>query len=835
MKKQQLNILMQGGGDSAQHVIQIPISDEAEKVDWHKIGDEIPVLPLKGNALFPLMIMPIQVTRQSSVELMKACYSQNRLLAAVPQKNTDNRYPTADDLYEYGCVARVVQIIETPGGAMAGIIQGISRIKVLGAGEYCDPAREYISVSYKPCRDFFPDKQDEEFLALVASVRNFAIQIVELKEGMPREAALTLRHIDASNFLMSFVITHTEIDLENKIALLATNSIKKRATMLLQLLATEKEKMKLQGDIQDRVQRKLDKEQRDYFLNQQIKAIQKELGADPTQEQLKELEARAAQKDWPTHAREAFEKEFKRLKTINPQSPDFAIALTYVQNILDLPWNECTTDDFTIESASATLDSDHYGLEKVKERILEYLAVLKLKNDLKSPILCLYGPPGVGKTSLGKSIATALGRKYVRMSLGGLYDEAEIRGHRKTYIGAMPGRIIQNIKKAGSSNPVFVLDEIDKIDSNFHGDPASALLEVLDPEQNTEFHDNYLDIDYDLSKVLFVATANNITKISDALMDRMEMIDVSGYVAEEKLEIAKRHLLPKILENHGVSQSQLKMSDDIIKLIINSYTRESGVRELGNVLASIARKVAVKVASHQEYNTEITEDFVLKALGKPKYTHDEYFATRQPGVIPGLAWTSAGGELLYIEALLCNGNGTMNITGNLGKVMKESAEIAVNYLCANEDALGIDHRMFKEFDLSLHFPEGSIPKDGPSAGITIFTALASLYTQRPVKPHIAMTGEITLSGRVLPVGGIKEKILGAKRAGIKHIYMSAENQRDIDEINPLYIQGLDFTYVSTAMELIPMVLEEKPVDNAVKLKVKSGKSKEERGERRVSR
>ncbi|MCQ2253352.1 MAG: endopeptidase La [Bacteroidales bacterium] len=814
-----IGVMVANAMDSLPHVIQIPISDKGEKVDWQSIGDEIPILPLRGNVLYPMMVIPIQSARQTSVELMKKCYRDSAYFAAVTQKDNSIDSPMVADLYEVGTLARVAKILELPDGSIAALVQGVARVRITGQGSKCNPEEEYITATYKACRDYFADKNDPEFEALVQSIKQITIEIVELGGELPHEAVFTIRNIEAPGFLMSFVATHIAIDIEDKVALLAMNSQKKRAQELLALLTTEKQKNQLRGDIKDKVQRKMDKEQRDYFLNQQIKTIQRELGADPATEQIKELEARAGQKNWPDHVREAFDKEMKRLKTINTQSPDFAIEINYVQTLLDLPWNDCSDDDFTIESARQTLDNDHYGLEKVKERILEYLAVLKLRKDLKSPILCLYGPPGVGKTSLGRSIANALGRKYARISLGGLHDEAEIRGHRKTYIGAMPGRIIQNIKKVGTSNPVFVLDEIDKVDSNFHGDPAAALLEVLDPEQNTEFHDNFLELDYDLSKVLFIATANNISKISQALLDRMELIDVSGYVAEEKLQIAKRHLMPKALDNHGLETSQLEIQDDVMLYLINNYTRESGVRELSNVLASICRKAAVKIASG-ESAPAVTMDYVTEALGKPKYLHDEYYATRQPGVIPGLAWTSAGGELLYIESLLCNGNGTLNITGNLGKVMKESAEIAINYLCANEDALGIDHRMFKEFDLSLHFPEGAVPKDGPSAGITIFTALASLYTQRPVRPLIAMTGELTLSGRVLPVGGIKEKILGAKRAGIKRIFMSEENRRDIDEINPLYIDGLEFTYVKTAMELIPMVLEDKQVKNPVKVKDK---------------
>ena len=808
------------GVESMNQLVHIPDDDTLEKVDWQKVGPEIPVLPLRNNALFPLVVMPIKSGRPNSVDLIKKAYKEGTFLACVTQKDPSHPAPSIDDLYPVGTVARILKFLEMPDGSISAVMQGVYRIKITGAGASCDPEQGYITVTYKPCRDYFPEEGDEEFDALIDSIKEIGMEIANKSAENAPESVFAIRNIHTPAFLISFIVTNIEITAEEKNKLLALNSVKKRAIELLGMLSTEQQKVKLRGDIQDKVKRQMDKQQREYFLNQQIKTLQNELGGDPNQALLDELESKAESKDWPEYAKSAFDKQLARLKTINPQSPDFAIELSYCQTILDLPWNYCTEDDFTIESAQKILDDDHYGLEKVKERILEYLAVLKLRKNLKSPILCLYGPPGVGKTSLGRSIANALKRKYVRLSLGGVYDEAEIRGHRRTYIGAMPGQIIKNIKKANSSNPVFVLDEIDKIDSNFHGDPASALLEVLDPEQNSQFHDNYLDLDYDLSNVMFIATANNINKIQDALLDRMELIDVSGYVTEEKVEIAKRHLLPKILDNHGLKKEDLVLSDDMIKYIVNNYTRESGVRELNNVLSTIARKTALKVASSKKYNHELCEDDVIKALGKHKYFHDEYFVTRQPGVIPGLAWTSAGGELLYIESLLSNGSGVLNITGNVGKVMKESAEIALNYLCANEDNLGIDHRMFKEFDLSLHFPEGAIPKDGPSAGITIFTSLASLYTQRPVKPRIAMTGELTLSGRVLPVGGIKEKILGAKRAGIKKIFMSEENRADIEEIKPMYLKGLTFVYVKNAMELIPLVLEKSQVENPVKLKEK---------------
>ncbi len=807
------------------HIIQIPIGAKPEKIDWQKIGDEIPVLPLKNNALLPNSVLPIQANRATSADLLKLSNEKNMLFAVVTQSDPNKNNPTVEDLMEYGTVSRVARIFEMPDGSISALVMGITRVRLTGPGEFNNADEHFLTAKYKSCRDIMPDKGDPEFDAIIKSIRETAMRMIEQQYGAPTEASLAIRNIDSPSFLISFIASGIDISAQEKASLIAINSIKKRASQFLAILGAEEQKQKLQVDITDKVKRKLDKEQRDYFINQQIKTLQKELGNDPSA-QLVDIENNAKDKKWPEHAKAAFEKELARLKTLNPQSPDYATGLNYAQTLLDLPWDTCTTDDFTIESAQKVLDDDHYGLEKVKERILEYLAVLKLKNNLKSPILCLYGPPGVGKTSLGRSIAKALGRKYVRVSLGGLHDEAEIRGHRRTYIGAMPGRIILSIKKAGASNPVFVLDEIDKIDSSAHGDPASAMLEVLDPEQNSEFHDNFLDLDYDLSKVMFIATANNISKISDALLDRMELIDVSGYVAEEKLEIAKRHLIPKILGDHGLKPEQMPLTDETIKLLINSYTRESGVRELSNVLASLARKWAVKVAKGEDCAHEIRPDEASKALGLPKYTHDEYYETQQPGVIPGLAWTSAGGELLYIEALLSTGAGTLHITGNLGKVMKESAEIALNYLCANEDALGIDHRMFKEFNLSVHFPEGAVPKDGPSAGITIFTALASLYTQRPVKPQIAMTGELTLTGRVLPVGGIKEKILGAKRAGIKTIFMSEQNRRDIEDINPLYIAGLEFHYIKTAMELIPLVLEDHQVENPVKVKPKRKKEKE---------
>ncbi len=784
---------------------------------------EIMVLPLRNNVLFPKIVMPVTLTRAASIETIKQAYEKDGFVICVTQKNASESSPGVLDLFEYGTLAKILKFSQESESMVTAVIEGTNRVKILSEEVISDEFSGVLKAKYEIQNDIFPSEDDYEFQNLITSIRETALSFSNLDGNYNPKAVLAIKKIPEEDLLISFVVTNYDIPVKDKNEILKENSIKKRAEMLSQVLDTELEKIKLKGDIQDKVKRNIDKEQRDYFLNQQIKTLQKELGGDAGFLQVEELEKKSKGKKWPEYVQETFQKQTKRLKTLNPQSPEFAIELSYCQTLLELPWNEYTSDDFTIESAKEILEKNHYGMEKVKERIIEYLAVLKLKKNLKSPILCLYGPPGTGKTSLGKSIAEALNRKYVRLSLGGLYDEAEIRGHRRTYIGAMPGRIIKNIKKAASSNPVFVLDEIDKVESGIHGDPASALLEVLDPEQNSEFHDNYLDLDYDLSNVMFIATANNINKIPAALLDRMELLEVPGYVTEEKMEITKRHLLPKILENHGLSSKNLKVNLNEIRFIIDNYTRESGVRELSNVLASLVRKTAVKAVSTKNYSEKATQESIIQSLGNPKYLHDEYFATKCPGIVPGLAWTSSGGELLYIEALLSNGNGTLNITGNLGKVMKESAEIAINYLCANEDKLGIDHRMFKEFDLSLHFPEGAVPKDGPSAGISIFTCLASVYTQRPVKQKIAMTGELTLSGRVLAVGGIKEKILGAKRAGIKTIFMSEYNKRDIEEINPLYIDGLKFVYVKTAMELISLVLEKDKVENCVKLKTKRTK------------
>ncbi len=784
----------------------LPIADTDELLfDISELADSLPVLPIRNNIIFPNIILPVQVGREKSLKLINNVSKQNGYFIAGLQINPETENPKFDDLHKYGTICKVIKTFPMPDGTVSALLQGLMRVEILEKVKNSP----YFYASYQTKEDIFPQEDDKEFQAIIKSIKELGSKAVKLTPNTPDELAMAIESLSSPAFIISFIANQLELDQDQKLSLITIDDVKQRGLKLLEYLTIEIQKLELQGDIQNKVRKELDKQQRDYYLNQQIKTIQNELGSDPLTQEIERLEQLAKDKDWPEYAQKAFEKELNRLKATNSQSPEYTISLTYLQTLIDLPWNYITNDDFDMKHAQKILEKEHYGLEKVKERILEYLAVLKIKGDLKSPILCLYGPPGVGKTSLGRSIANALNRKYVRMSLGGLSDEAEIRGHRKTYIGAMCGRIIQNIKKCQSSNPVFILDEIDKLGKDFRGDPASALLEVLDPEQNFEFHDNYLDLDYDLSKVMFIATANSINSIPSALLDRMELLEVSGYVSEEKVEIAKRHILPKTLENHGISKENLKIKDDNLKFIIDNYTRESGVRELAQVLASITRKTVSKIAFEQEYNTNISQKDIVEMLGNPKYNHDEYQNLNIPGVVTGLAWTSAGGEILFVESSLSRGTGSLTLTGNLGAVMKESAEIALEYVKANAKLLHVKHDIFKAFNVHLHVPEGAIPKDGPSAGITMFTCFASVFTRRPVKANIAMTGELTLSGRVLPVGGIKEKILAAKRAGIKTIFLSKENQRDIFEINPNYLKGLEFVYITKAMELIDQVLEPK--------------------------
>lgn len=774
--------------------------------------ETIPVLPLRNTVLFPGVVIPLTVGRSRSYQLIKEVYKTTKFFAAVSQKDAEVDEPGHDDLYQIGTVAEILKIIEMPDDTVSVIIQGKRRLHI---NQFLADDPYFIaSVNYIP--EGKADNTDKNFQAIVSSLKDLSLKIVKLSATIPHEVSFAIKNIDNSSFLINFICSNSDIPPAEKQALLEVGDIYKRAEKLLAVLANQVQMLELKNEIQIKVKKELDKQQKEYLLHQQMKTIQQELGGGPAEQEIKELEARAKEKKWNETALKHFEKELNKLQHLNPASAEFSVQLNYLHTMLDLPWDEYTTDNFDLKRAQKILDEDHFGLEKVKERIIEHLAVLKLKGDLKAPILCLYGPPGVGKTSLGKSVARALGRKYVRMSLGGVHDESEIRGHRKTYIGAMPGRILQNIKKAKSSNPVFVLDEIDKVGSDFKGDPSSALLEVLDPEQNTEFHDNFLEIEYDLSKVMFIATANNIATISPALRDRMEMIDISGYIVEEKVQIAKKHLLPKQLENHGLTNVKVKFDDKAIVKIIDGYTRESGVRGLDKNIAKLVRRLAMKVGMEETVPSIIKTEDVLEYLGQEKFTREEYQDDEVAGVVTGLAWTAVGGDILYIETSLSRGKGGLTITGNLGDVMKESAAIALEYIKSHADNFGIDSKIFETWNIHLHVPEGAIPKDGPSAGITMATAIASAFTQRKVKKNLAMTGEITLRGKVLPVGGIKEKILAAKRAGIKEIILSKENKKDITEIKEVYIKGVEFHYVSTISDVFEIALLKQKVKDARK-------------------
>lgn len=789
--------------DGRHHVIPI-ITGGDEVLEDVPVPDTLPILTLRSSVLFPGAITPITVGREKSIRLVREVNDRGGVLGAVLQRESEVEDPTPKDMYKIGTAARIIKILEMPNGNLTVILNGIEKIEVR---EYI-ATEPYLQATVTPLRDSTPEGKNIEFDALVDSIRDIALGIISISPNMPKEAAFAIKNIDSKRGIINFICSNMELSDEDRQALLEAPGLLARARKLLEILIREQQLVELKTEIQNKVKQEIDRQQRDYYLQQQMRTIQDELG-EGVDNELEELREKAAKKNWPKEIAELFEKELQKVERLNPAVAEYSVQMTYLNLMLELPWNDVTQDNLDLKCAREQLDHDHFGLDEVKERLLEHLAVIKLKGDLKSPILCLYGPPGVGKTSLGKSVAAALGRKFGRISLGGLHDEAEIRGHRRTYIGAMPGRIIQTIKRCGSSNPVIILDEVDKVTVSNHGDPSSALLEVLDPEQNTTFHDNYLDTEYDLSKVLFIATANNIGNINPALRDRMEMINIPGYILEEKVQIALNHLLPKQREAHGIPEGKLEMTAEVVEAIIAGYTRESGVRSLDKNLAKIARHRAKQIAFEEPYGPLVTKEDVEKILGIPKFLREEYEVGGIIGVVTGLAWTEVGGDILYIESVLTPGKGRVSLTGNLGDVMKESATIAHEWVMAHHKELGIDPEMFEKNDINIHVPEGAIPKDGPSAGITMVTSIVSTYTGRKVKERIAMTGETTLRGRVLPVGGIKEKILAAKRAGIKELILSEDNRKDISEIKPEYIEGLTFHYVRTNEDVLKLALDEK--------------------------
>jgi ATP-dependent Lon protease len=783
-------------------LIQMINPEQDSDLKPEDLPEELSILPIKNTVLFPGVVIPITVGRQKSIRLVKKAYQGNRIIGVVAQKNPAAEEPSVEDLYRTGTVARIIKMLVLPDGNTTIIIQGKSRFAIREFVQE-DP---YLTAKIDLLTESSPNDSNKETKGLVQSLKDSALKILKLNPEIPQEAQIALDNISSTSFLIHFLSSNLNVDVADKQKILETHNLVERGTLLLQYMLKDIQMLEIKHEIQKKVHTDIDQQQRDYFLRQQIKVLQDELGYDGPDKEVEKLRKRAESKKWPRPVNDHFNKELDKLLRINPMAAEYPVAMNYVEFMLDLPWSEYTTDDFDLKRARKILDQDHFGLEKVKTRILEYLAVLKLKKDMKGPILCLYGPPGVGKTSLGKSIAKALQRKYVRMSLGGVHDEAEIRGHRKTYVGAMPGKVLQNIKKSQSSNPVYILDEIDKVKSDFRGDPSSALLEVLDPEQNSTFGDNYLEVEYDLSKVLFVATANALDTIHPALRDRMEIIELTGYTLEEKIEIAVKHLIPKQLKEHGLKSSHVKFPKQAVAKIINSYTRESGVRSLERKIGTMVRNVAKSVAMEEEYDKEVTEASVLKILGAEIHDEELYQGNDIAGVVTGLAWTQVGGEILFVESSLSRGRGSLTISGQLGEVMKESAMAALSYLKFNADALSIDHRVFQQYDLHIHVPAGAVPKDGPSAGITMLTSLASIFTQRKVKSKLAMTGEITLRGKVLPVGGIKEKILAAKRSGIKEIVLSARNKRDIDDIEKHYIKGLVFHFVDTVDDVLKIAL-----------------------------
>jgi ATP-dependent Lon protease len=797
--------------DDEPELIPLLTNEDEEQMNNEQMPEIVSVLPLRNTVLFPGVVIPITVGRDKSIKLIKDAYASDRIIGVVSQKDVSIEDPKLSDLNNIGTIAQILRMLRMPDGNTTVIIQGKRRFKI---GDIVQD-EPYLKAKVEAFSDVPNIQKDEEFNAIVDSLKDISMAIIEQSPNIPSEASFAIRNIESPSFLINFISSNMNADVEKKQMLLEMNDLKDRATRVLEHLTKELQMLELKNQIQSKVKTDLDKQQREYFLNQQLKTIQEELGGNTPDKEISEMRERAKLKKWNKSVEEVFNKEMDRLNRINPAAAEYSVTMNYLELLLELPWEEHTTDNYDLKRAEKILNRDHYGLEKVKNRILEYLAVIKLKKDMKSPIMCLVGPPGVGKTSLGKSVAEALGRKYVRMSLGGMRDEAEIRGHRKTYIGAMPGRIIQNLKKAKSNNPVFILDEIDKLTNDFHGDPSSALLEVLDPEQNTTFYDNYVEIEYDLSKVLFIATANSMNSIQPALLDRLEIINISGYTIEEKVHIAQKHLVTKQLEAHGLKDGQLTIPQPMLKLIIEQYTWESGVRTLEKCIASVVRSIAKMVAMDENAPSKVTETHVRKALGAPRFILDKLINNETAGVVTGLGWSPNGGSVLFIESSISKGSGKLALTGNLGDVMKESAVIALAYLKAHAEEFGIKSSYFDEWDIHMHVPEGAIPKDGPSAGITMLTSLASLFTQRRVKNKLAMTGEITLRGKVLPVGGIKEKILAAKRAGIKEIILCVDNEKDILDIKKDYLKDLTFHYVENMSEVLEVALTSQKVKNAI--------------------
>ncbi|MDD7885643.1 endopeptidase La [Flavivirga sp. 57AJ16] len=798
--------------DENSELIPLMTPEDEEAINSEELPETLPILSLKNTVLFPGVVIPITAGRDKSIKLINDANKGGKVIGVVSQKDETVENPTAKDINETGTVARILRVLKMPDGNVTVIIQGKKRFKVAEVLT----EEPYMNATIRDLAEAKPADNNKEFSAIIDSIKDLALEIIKENPNIPSEASFAIKNIESNSFLINFVSSNMNLSVAEKQALLEMNDLKKRALATLKFMNVEFQKLELKNDIQSKVQMDMSQQQREYFLHQQMKTIQEELGGVSHDEELEEMKLRASEKQWDEKVAKHFDKEISKMQRMNPQVAEYSIQRNYLELFLDLPWNEFSKDKFDLKRARKVLDRDHFGLEDVKRRIIEYLAVLKLRNDMKSPILCLYGPPGVGKTSLGKSIAEALGREYVRISLGGLRDEAEIRGHRKTYIGAMPGRIIQSLKKAGTSNPVFVLDEIDKLSNSHQGDPSSAMLEVLDPEQNSEFYDNFLEMGYDLSKVMFIATSNSLSTIQPALHDRMEIINVTGYTIEEKVEIAKRHLLPKQLEEHGLSTDHLKIGKAQLEKIVEGYTRESGVRGLEKQIAKMVRYAAKNIAMEEDYNIKVSNEDVVEVLGGPKLERDKYENNNVAGVVTGLAWTRVGGDILFIESILSKGKGTLSITGNLGKVMKESATIAMEYIKSNADNFGIDATVFDKYNVHIHVPEGATPKDGPSAGVTMLTSLVSLFTQKKVKKSLAMTGEITLRGKVLPVGGIKEKILAAKRARIKEILLCEENRRDIEEIKADYLKGLTFHYVTDMSDVIKIALTDQKVKNAKK-------------------